>query len=79
MVNQHWWADLRLLVEGGKVAGEDRQTVVTRLQTLVTKAAEYVLIISALTVPIEAQRDPGSVVISGRCFGFAHARIEATS
>ena len=51
MVTQHWWADLRLLVEGGKDAAEDWQAVVTRLQTLATKATEYVPIISALTVP----------------------------
>ena len=41
----------RQLAEGGKVAGEDWQAVVTRLHTLVTRAAEYVPIISTLTPP----------------------------
>ena len=27
MVTEHWWVDLRWLVEGGKVAGEDSQAV----------------------------------------------------
>ena len=43
--------DLRLLIEGAKVAGEDWQGVVTRLQTLVNTASMYVPIISALTPP----------------------------
>ena len=41
----------RQLAEGGKVAGEDWQAVVTRLHTLVTRATEYVPIISTLTPP----------------------------
>ena len=47
----NWWHALRQLVEGGKVAGEDWQAVIVRLQTLVSKATGYVPVISALTAP----------------------------
>ena len=77
-VTQHWWADLRLLVEGGKVAGEDWQSVVTRLQTLVIKAAEYVPVISALAIPkleeIQAQSSSQAVASTSLMLGSKRLR-----
>ena len=80
MVTLHWWADLRRLVEGGKVAGEDWQAVVTCLQTLVTKASEYVPIISALTVPkfeeIQAQSSSQAGASTSLMLGAKRPRVQ---
>ena len=68
-VMQHWWKDLRLLIEGGKIAGEDWQSVVTRLQTVVNTASTYVPIISALTPPkFEDQEAQSSFQASSSAF-----------
>ena len=66
---QHWWKDLRLLIEGGKIAGEDWHSVVTRLQTVVNTASTYVPIISALTPPkFEDQEAQSSFQASSSAF-----------